>query len=111
MADNKYGQVFTEDDVKQDRSQIAIENEITGADELDEILSNGFTDRTFPFDEPLFVSCAGRTKASLPTIIFYEYYRCTSHEGSPHNQIAAVHHAIDQFGTFSRDNSDQDEGG
>lgn len=105
MADNKYGRLFTEDDLR-NVVQKAMEQSITGDDGLDKILVQMYEDGEFTFgkDEPLF-ALRGQDKLAVQAIS--DYGSISSANGVHQDQQHAVQKALDQFKVWQRAHPDR----
>ncbi len=109
MADNKYGRIFTENDVLAIISRVANTKETRGIDPeqlLREVLEcdGPFDDYDelrlkFDADEPLFI-LRGRDKRAAGAIMHYRDHQSPS---APHNHTAAIDAAFLAFNTYRQE--------
>lgn len=97
MADSKYGNIFTEGEVRQIVQECA-EQGWGSESELDEFLS-GFR-RKFPPEEPTFTLRA-RDRRALGAVRFYADNQSLN---APQNHLAGVDRAVSDFEAYRRNN-------
>lgn len=102
MSDNKYGNLYTEDDVKK-IVQHCMEQEIQGDDELMEIIERLRADDGLKFmaGEPLFV-LRGKDRLALAAVRCY-LERCEGSQHVPAAHIDSVVTAVHGFECFRAD--------
>jgi hypothetical protein len=106
MSDNKYGRIFTEDDVREMiNSAVFVGIEVAeesddpqhfNGDAVFDAVSTGFTTR-FPEDEPVFVLRA-RDKRALAAL---RYYRDHQSQNAPTNHLDGIEKAYKDFDDFA----------
>jgi hypothetical protein len=105
MADNKYGRIFTEEDLRNVVAN-AIDEKIDGEDGLDQIIVRMYDNGEFKFpkDEPLFML---RAQDQLAVQAISDYSSMSAANGVNQDQQHAVQQALDQFKVWQRVHSDR----